>query len=105
MTVQSTPFVNGDLTGHDIAAGSFWMPQLTAQPVGGSPPAPTGSMTTSATIDGGAAVLVENCDVGQGKGIYDFLARGALWGLDITAGQYAGSYEATVTITLSTGFR
>ncbi len=103
VTVQATQFINVTHAGHDIALDSFTMPHLSVVGESGSSPVP-GTLGPAATIDTGTSgVQMAACDAaGQGMGVYDFTAAGADWKLDIAADQYSGSYDSTVTLTLST---
>src|SRR5680860_1263434 len=107
VTMVATPFVNGDVrtAPDDLTVNSFTAPLFGVAKVDtGSSAVPGMGTLTAATIDtGGGAVVVAECDEpGQGMGTYNFTALDTAWKLALTADEYAGTYSSTVTTTLAT---
>ncbi len=105
VTMQATVFDNATVAGKDLVANSLTMPLLAvAKADAGSSDVP-GTLHAAATIDTGVAgVVMAACSAnGQGMGTYDFTAAAdASWELALTADEYAGTYNSTVTTTLAT---
>ncbi len=104
VTMLATPLVNATVAGKDIVANSFTAPLFgVAKADTGSSDVP-GTLHGAATIDtGGAGVVMAACNAnGQGMGTYDFTADTTAWKLALTADEYAGTYNTTVTTTLAT---
>ena len=103
--MQATVFDNATVAGKDLVANSLTMPLLAvAKADAGSSDVP-GTLHAAATIDTGVAgVVMAACSAnGQGMGTYDFTAAESVpWKLALTADEYAGTYNSTVTTTLAT---
>ena len=105
VTMVATQFQNETFAGKDIALHSLLMPMLAVAKADETSSDVPGTLHAAATIDtGGNGVVMAECDAhGQGVGTYDFTAaNGEPWKLAITADEYAGTYNSTVTITVST---
>lgn len=105
VTMQATVFDNATVAGKDLAANSLTMPLLAVEKADAGSSAVPGTLHAAATIDTGVAgVVMAACSAnGQGMGTYDFTSAAAVpWKLALTADEYAGTYNSTVTTTLAT---
>jgi hypothetical protein len=105
VTMQATVFDNATVAGKDLAANSFTMPLLAVAKADAGSSAVPGTLHAAATIDTGVAgVVMAACSAnGQGMGTYDFTSADTVpWKLALTADEYAGTYNSTVTTTLAT---
>jgi len=117
VTVVAEPLHTAD-DAHVIAPGSLRMPALEVSKVDAGSSDVPGSLHAAATIDNmtgeplaNTGVEMVTADAGEGMGTYDFRAADTVagdpyvatpWRLAITADEYAGTYESTVTTTLAT---
>ena len=102
VTMVATQFVNTTVTGKDLTLNSFTAPLFAVTKADAGSSDIPGTMRT-ATIDNGDGVIVAACDTnGQGMGTYDFKADTTAWKLALTADEYYGTYDSTVTATLAT---
>ena len=104
VTLQALAFVNATNTGKDLAANSFTAPQFAVAKADLGSSIVPGTLHAAATIDtGSTGVVMAACSAnGQGMGTYDFTAASTGWKLALTADEYAGLYNSTVTTTLAT---
>ena len=106
VTMQATVFDNATVAGKDIVANSLTAPLFAVAKADDGSSALPGTLYPAATIDtgGGAGVVMAATSAnGQGMGTYNFTAAAnAPWTLALTADEYAGTYNSTVTTTLAT---
>lgn len=107
VTMVASQFANQEegFDGKDIALDSLTMPKLAVAKADTDSSDVPGTLHDAATIDtGGAGVVMAACSAfGQGMGTYNFTAdSGTPWKLAITADEFAGTYQSTITTTLAT---
>jgi len=104
VTMVATPFVNATVAGRDLTANSFKAPLFGVAKADAGSSADPGTLHAAATIDTGIAgvVMAATSASGQGMGTYDFTALATAWKLALTADEYYGTYDSTVTATLAT---
>lgn len=104
VAMQATVLDNATVAGKDAVANSLTAPLFAVtKHDAGSSDVP-GTLHAAATIDTGTtAVVMVACSAnGQGMGSYEFAADASAWKLAVTADEYAGTYNSTITTTLST---
>ena len=102
--MKATSFVNTTVTGKDLTANSFTAPQFAVTGNTGSSAVP-GTLHAAAKIDtgGDGVVMAKTSAIDQGMGTYGFTALvDTAWQLALTADEYYGTYDSTVTTTLAT---
>jgi len=105
VNAQATQFTDSDESSHTIANDSFTMPLLKVAKTDITGSNVPGTLHAAATIDNALGVQMVSCDAfGQGMGQYSLEAASGVsdWKLAITAHEFAGSYDSTVTLTLAT---
>jgi hypothetical protein len=104
VTMQATVFENATVAGKDIVANSFTAPLFGVAKADAGSSAVPGTLHAAATIDTGIAGVVMAATLvnREGMGTYDFTAASTAWKLALTADEYAGTYNSTVTTTLAT---
>ncbi len=100
VTLQATQFENLTSPGHDLRLGSLTAPEFAAESEGGG--VAPGFLHAATQIDGTPVQIVDCLGSGQGMGTWSFAAPADAWTLAVAAGDYAGSYTSTITITLAT---
>jgi hypothetical protein len=105
VTMVATQFDNATQAGKDLALNSLTMPLLAVAKNDAGSSALPGTLHAATTIDtGDAGVVMAACSAfGQGMGTYDFTAaESAPWQLAVTADEFSGTYNSTITTTLAT---